>query len=556
MSLLNRSNRWNIRRARLNIVGIVLFAFVCVMLAVWLQDRSNRLEIKAAIFRVKVAIYDFINKNHIGERPNKVDAYIADRSLDGELLRLTKSRQKLWGSGSLRVCAKNPRYFSNQQGDAIYLTGSHYWSNFQDGGLSFDGAPPAFDYAKYLEFLESQNHNFIRLWRWEQAKWVVEWPSDYYFSPMPYVRWGPGVALDGKPKFDLDQLDEEYFLRLRKRVVEAGDRGIYVSIMLFNGWSLMREQYPSLPSPWKGHPYNGANNTNQIDGDKDDNHDGEETHTLLSPHVLRYQEAFVRKVIDTVNDLDNVLYEISNESPDDSIKWQYHMIDYIKAYESRKAYQHPVGMTGRMNRPIQEVTSSVADWISPGGLVFRDDPPSNVGGKVIITDTDHIWGIGGTREWVWKSFMRGLNPIFMDQYDDSYKVEGGLYDLNNENDAQLRQSLGYTRYFSERINLVNTKSREDLCSSGYCLAAIEPGMTEFLVYVPSGDSVSIDLNDIHGALSVEWFNPATGQFEQAPDIEGGSLRSFNKPSDFQTDAVLYLHDRMSNPVTSPNSICS
>jgi hypothetical protein len=33
------------------------------------------------------------------------------------------------------------------------------------------------------------------------------------------------------------------------------------------------------------------------------------------------QEAYVKKVIDTVNDLDNVLYEISNESRGSSDEW-------------------------------------------------------------------------------------------------------------------------------------------------------------------------------------------------------------------------------------------
>jgi len=39
-----------------------------------------------------------------------------------------------------------------------------------------------------------------------------------------------------------------------------------------------------------------------------------ETHSLLDPTVIALQEAYVRQVVDAVNDLDNVLYEISNES--------------------------------------------------------------------------------------------------------------------------------------------------------------------------------------------------------------------------------------------------
>jgi hypothetical protein len=55
------------------------------------------------------------------------------------------------------------------------------------------------------------------------------------------------------------------------------------------------------------------------------------------------RKGYVRKVIDTVNDLDNVLYEISNEdtgSPADSA-WQYHMIAFVKATRPRSRSSIP-----------------------------------------------------------------------------------------------------------------------------------------------------------------------------------------------------------------------
>jgi hypothetical protein len=48
------------------------------------------------------------------------------------------------------------------------------------------------------------------------------------------------------------------------------------------------------------------------------------------------RKADVRKVIDTLNDLDNVLYEITNETAIYSEDWQYHNIRYIKEYEATK----------------------------------------------------------------------------------------------------------------------------------------------------------------------------------------------------------------------------
>ncbi|MBE7554343.1 MAG: hypothetical protein HS126_25095 [Anaerolineales bacterium] len=72
--------------------------------------------------------------------------------------------------GLLRVNPANPRYFTDGNSRAIYLTGSHTWANFQEAGES--NPPPVFDYVAYLDFLQANNHNFFRLWRWEQAKWI------------------------------------------------------------------------------------------------------------------------------------------------------------------------------------------------------------------------------------------------------------------------------------------------------------------------------------------------------------------------------------------------
>jgi hypothetical protein len=149
----------------------------------------------------------------------------------------------------------------------------------------------------------------------------------------------------------------------------------------------------------KGTPFNLQNNINGIDGDPNKNGKGLQIYTLANKDVTTLQEAYVRKVIDTVNELDNVLYEISNENYPPSTEWQYYIIRYIKDYEKNKPQQHPVGMTfqyhGGKNQTLFE---SPADWISPnpeGG--YRDDPPASDGKKVILNDTDHLWGIGGNQ---------------------------------------------------------------------------------------------------------------------------------------------------------------
>lgn len=447
-------------------------------------------------------------------------------------------------TGPLRVNIANPRYFTDASGRAIYLTGAHTWSNLQDNGLS--DPPPMFDYRKYLDFLVENNHNFFRMWAWEEAKWNTETTDDYWYDPLPYERPGKEKALDGKPKFDLTKFNEAYFDRLRRRVIEAGQRGIYVSIMLFNGWSVEDKLISRSPAvmtpgnPWQGHPYHRDNNINGIDGDPNKNGRGEETHSLQIPSITVLQEKYVRKVIDTVKDLDNVLYEISNESPRGSKDWQYHMIRFIKSYETRQPKQHPVGMT--MEYPYADdsaLFASPADWISPSGRI--DKRPTAKGKKVILADTDHLCGICGDRQWVWKSFTSGENPLFMDVYDGAYLLYNPPIPpdpLNYKPWVSLRHNLGYTLAYADRVNLVKMTPRSDLASTGYCLANPSSTGAEYIVYLPSGGTVVVDLSATRSDLTAEWFNPSNGQIVNVTRATGGGNRSFIAP--FAGDAVLYV----------------
>ena len=67
-------------------------------------------------------------------------------------------------NGALRHLPSNPRYFTDNTGEAIFLTGSHTWENFQD--MSSREGRPKFDWNEYLNMMVKNNHNFMRLWRW------------------------------------------------------------------------------------------------------------------------------------------------------------------------------------------------------------------------------------------------------------------------------------------------------------------------------------------------------------------------------------------------------
>lgn len=436
--------------------------------------------------------------------------------------------------GPLRVHPDNPRYFTDGSGKAVLLVGSHTWNSLVD--ISPSDPPTKFDFDAYLDFLAVHGHNFIRLWTWEPVTWDTtpnrRWGGQRRHNavPQPWARTGKAKALDGRPKFDLTKYSAEYFKRLRTRVEAARRRGIYVSVMLFEGWAMQFS-----PGAWEGHPFHPKNNINGIDADTNGDGKGLEFHELGNKAVLNLQAAYVRKAVDTVNDLDNVLWEISNENHAASTKWQYHMIELIHAYEKTQPHQHPVGMTfqykGGSN---QALFDSPAEWISPnpvGG--YRDNPPASTGRKVIITDTDHLWGIGGTREWVWMSFFRGMNPIFMDPYDGL--VLGTRFDKKW---ASIHRAMGQVLRLSRRIDLAGLKPQDKLASTGYCLAKATRRGAEYLVYAPKGGRVTVDLSATPGELAVEWYNPRSDKTSAAGKIKGGGRRQLTPP--FQGDAVLLL----------------
>jgi len=63
-------------------------------------------------------------------------------------------------SGPLHADPQNPRYFTDNSGKAIYLTGAHTWNNFKDMGPS--DPPELFNFEAYLDFLAQHQHNFIQ----------------------------------------------------------------------------------------------------------------------------------------------------------------------------------------------------------------------------------------------------------------------------------------------------------------------------------------------------------------------------------------------------------
>jgi hypothetical protein len=352
--------------------------------------------------------------------------------------------------------------------------------------------------------------------------------------------------------------------------------------MFFDGFAL---HLSPAPDNVEGHPFCAANNVNGIGITSIVNYQV----LPLDLRVEALQVAYIRKVVDTLHDLPNVLYEVANESsgggvvdenfaqamglpdvPDwgDSTEWQYWVIDVVKRYEQEQGYDtHPIGMT--MQFPVLEQTrvndplfKSRANWISPGydDEIFAggghpnaprspqshwlENPPPSDGSKVIITDTDHYAPGRGDALWAWKSFLRGHHPILMD-----FGIIAGVNPSDSSDGSSgappyaafepARYAMGDTLRFAQRMKLIEMEPRGDLSSTGYVLA--NPNQ-EYIVLQPgeAADAFTVTLGA--GTYRVEWFNVNLRETKEAGSLTVEVIGSthFISPFAGADPVVLYL----------------
>jgi hypothetical protein len=350
--------------------------------------------------------------------------------------------------------------------------------------------------------------------------------------------------------------------------------------MFFEGWAI---HLSPAPDHVEGHPFHASNNVNGVGIESILDYQV----LPLDPEVQELQEAYIRKVVDTVHDMPNVLYEVANESsgggsvdeefaaalgqsgtPEwgDSTEWQYWVIDRVRRYTEERGYDaHPIGTT--MQFPVKDQTrvndplfQSGADWISPGyddeifasgghpmapdspqSRWFEDPPPAD-GRKVVITDTDHYAPGRGDALWAWKSFLRGHHPILMDfgiigGVDPPDRSAGGPMSFEAFEPARL--AMGDTARFARRLNLIEMAPRGELSSTGFVLA--NEG-TEYVVLQPTGATDPFTVRLEPGTYEAEWFSIEARRTQQGDrvSVDAPTALPFTPPSPATGPVVLTL----------------
>jgi hypothetical protein len=456
-------------------------------------------------------------------------------------------------------------FLTDSSGKAVALAGSQTWNTMQDLGLT--GSPAPVDFGAFVQFLGRFGHNATILWK-KDLPTYCGWGAGgtwHIAGPWPWPRTGAGQASDGLPKFDLTTFDASYFQRLRSRVVALQQAGVYTVVELFDGLQLTGNRCGTSSPDGDAFPLTGVNNVNGIDDGYSGGSSGTGSMTMTSNNAITdVEDTFVRMAIDTLNDLDNVLWEVSEEGPTGSDWWQEHTIGLIHAYEKGgtfegktypgKPLQHPVGRVSTQypgdDAPLY---TSAADWVAP--MQSSIAPASNQG-KAIVNDSDHSYyftsfvdGSGtvntaNVHHFVWENFTSGASVLFMDPYIIDWTsgnrnlcagASDGVCTSPDSKYDDFRKNLGYVAAYGNKMNLVAMTPQPSLCSTGHCLAETT-GQGEYLVYDEGG---SLDVTLVAGTFTVEWLDPSTGNIIAGSSVSGGGQTTFTVPSGLN-DAVLYL----------------
>jgi hypothetical protein len=387
-----------------------------------------------------------------------------------------------------------------------------------------------YDYQAMFDTLKANGLNFARVWVW--------WGCEAFPEPInrlnvnPYLRPGPGNASDGKPKYDLTRFDPAFFRRLRAVCVAAQERGVFLQLTLFDAWMI---KHPHL---WRLHAYHRDNNVNGVDGDPRNTGrgtDGEQGFCSLgNQKVLEAQKAFIRQVVDAVNDFDGVFFEIANENSYNA-EWESNLCRFIHDCEKSKPKQHLAMPVDLPNHDYGGIKTYDLGRLHANLLKAR------ALNQPLLFDTD---GIGypedaTVRKAAWTAFVSGGHVSYL---DDSLQIGSEHQgDFQGSRRATLRQQLGYLARFTRQVRFWEVQPDGALVVGNGrravpCFAMASAN--ELVAYLPDGGGVTLDLSNLKGALTTRWFNPRDGKFGEAFQVEGGDKREFQAPDG--NDWVLYL----------------
>jgi hypothetical protein len=267
---------------------------------------------------------------------------------------LTPSTNKDSVAVPVRVHPENPKCFLFRGKPMVFLTATEHYGSVMNRPFRFE---------RYLADAASKGIAYTRLFLLFRELQSAQNPystckpeSPDYISP--FLRTGPGKALDGELKYDLDQWNPEFFTRLQQFLDLASQYGIVVEL------TLLSNVYE--PLVWELNPLHADNNISGMEKIA-----WPDFITARHPGLFDVQKRYVRKIVEVTKRYDNIIYEVCNEpggnlqgnnsnaQPPEVNQWQLQLINVIRDAEKDIPYKHLVaGQEAYNDAPAQQPSDS------------------------------------------------------------------------------------------------------------------------------------------------------------------------------------------------------
>ena len=429
---------------------------------------------------------------------------------------------------------ENPHYLFYKGKPLVLVTSAEHYGSI----INRD-----FDYKKYLETMHAQGMNYTRIFTGS----YVEIPGSFNIEKntlapavgsfiTPWKRVEEDGLYKGEKKFDLNQWNPEYFVRLKEFISLANELDIVVEVTLFCS--------TYSDNSWERHPFNPGNNINGIPM----NLERQKSNTLANSILTGYQQKMVEKIVTVLNGYDNVFYEIQNEPWSDdphkvmrtlrtldpqpgqgdwykwaemaspaSLEWQKLMAKTVVETENQLTKKHIIAQNyTNFMHSVDEVDPNVsimnfhyvwpeAVWLNYGWNRPVSFDESGFAGSSDSTYLRQAW-----------QFMMAGGSVF-NNLDYSFYV--GKEDGTGENkapgggSAKLRKQLLFLRSFIESFDFVKMQPDFDVVvhSPGMQVQAIsQPGYQYAMVFT-GGSSKWVKLYLPKGKYNFEFVSPYSGR---------------------------------------------
>ena len=215
------------------------------------------------------------------------------------------------GVGPIQLHPENQHYFLFKGKTLALITSAEHYGAV----INLD-----FDYGTYLKSLSEDGMNYTRIFTGSYFEIAGEsfGIQNNTLAPVRDRIITPWVQIETNPngygKYDLSKWNEAYFERLKDFMAVAAEHDIIVEVTMFS--SIYRDEH------WDICPQNPVNNINITD--EVSRFDAQ---TLNNGELFSYQESFVRKMVNELNEYDNVFFEIQNEPWSDHAVPVYNIVN-------------------------------------------------------------------------------------------------------------------------------------------------------------------------------------------------------------------------------------